>query len=583
MKNTLLEKIKHHLHVIYPDTDLEILAQEVYDAFWQNDCNDFPAPPRAPYDAPWNEASNVLITYADSIQDKQHPHKKKLPLLQQFLKDNLSNVIETVHLLPFFPYTSDDGFAVQDYEQVRDDIGTWDGVKNLARDYRIMSDIVINHASASNPWFTKFLNGNPDFDNFFMEGNPDDDLSAVVRPRATPLLTAFDTPTGIKNIWCTFGADQVDFDFSNTKVLLTFIKLIRFYLDQNIRIFRLDAVGFLWKDIGTNCMHLPQTHEIIRLIRALTDHYKDPVIIITETNVPNHENLTYFGNQNEAHMIYNFSLPPLLVHALLSGKRRYLKKWLMAMPPAQDGCTYFNFTASHDGIGLRPSTGLLSDKHRNEMMDTIKKFGGQISMRKDADGTETPYEMNISLFDALKGTIKNGEDDYQMDRFIASQTIMMALEGVPAFYIHSLLATPNDHDRFNGTKHNRHLNRHQWDVENLKQKLADKTSHQSITLKELKRLIGIRSSQPCFHPNAIQFVLQLDEGLFGIWRQSLDRKQNTFCITNIWDKENTLPLSELNLYAGTQWHDLLSNAHYDDWNEDITLKPYQTVWITNKW
>jgi len=160
---------------------------------------------------------------------------------------------------------------------------------------------------------------------------------------------------------------------------------------------------------------------------------------------------------------------------------------------------------------------------------------------------------------------------------------MMEIEGVPAFYIHSILATPNDHAKHEQSGANRCLNRHQWDYDLLQEKLSNPESDQSVILNEIKRLIDIRGQQPCFHPNATQFVLQLDEGLFGLWRQSLDRKQNTYCITNIWDKDNVLPLSELNLYSGTEWHDLLTDATYTDWDEDIILKPYQTVWITNKW
>ena len=134
---------------------------------------------------------------------------------------------------------------------------------------------------------------------------------------------------------------------------------------------------------------LPQTHEIVKLLRLVLQNLEPNAVVITETNVPNRENLSYFGNENEARG-YNFSLPPLLVHALLTGDCQHLKTWMMSMPPARQGRTYLNFIASHDGIGVRPAEGLLSPPQLEAMLDTLRGFGGHISMRTMPNGRVNP-------------------------------------------------------------------------------------------------------------------------------------------------------------------------------------------------
>lgn len=578
MKAELKQRLIKHLNVIYPDAEHEILAQRVMDAFWPGGGRKMLENPHLPDRNTWSEASTILITYGDTIVKA---NEKPLKTLRRFLSKHFKNVIRGVHILPFFPYSSDDGFAVTDYDQVREDLGAWDDIEKIGEEFQLMADLVINHASSRGAWFQGFVKGEDRYKDFFVTAEPDDDLSLVIRPRPSPLLTDFDTHEGVKKLWCTFGADQIDLNFANPEVLLAFVRIMRLYLDHNVRVFRLDAVAFLWKEPGTPCLHLPQTHEIVRLMRTLSDFYYQDVLLITETNVPNHENLTYFGNQNEAHLIYNFTLPPLLIQALLTGNEYYLKRWMMELPPTQDGCAYLNFVAGHDGIGLRPASGILMDQDLEEMIRTIRAFGGEISMRTVEGGEQKPYEMNISLYDALKGTI-GGEDDFQRERFLAAQCIMMALEGVPAFYIHSLLATENDYEKFRASGHKRCINRHQWAYAELSEKLGDLKSDQSYILNEMKRLIGIRIAQKSFHPNATQFVIHLPPGFFGFWRQSLNRKQDTFCITNLTKEDRVLPFHTLNLYSGVTWTDLLTEQVFESRDEDVIFHPYQSMWITNK-
>lgn len=528
----------------------------------------------------WSEDNILLITYGDSICSGNG--ERPLVTLERFLSENLQDTITGVHILPFFPYSSDDGFAAIDYLEVNPELGEWKDIQAIANRFDLMVDLVINHVSSKSAWFEQFKQGKKPGCDYFIDVDPLSDLSGVVRPRSSPLLVKVDTVNGEKHVWATFSADQLDLNFANPDVLIEFIKIILFYVERGAKYIRLDAVGYLCKKIGTPCIHLKETHLMIRLIREILQMVNADMALITETNVPNRENLSYFGNRNEAHMIYNFSLPPLILNALLQGKSEHLKTWMMSMPPAPIGCAYLNFTASHDGIGVRPTEGLLSEEEYLQMLEAMQKFGGQISMRQKSDGTQSPYEINISLFDALKGTVK-GEDQWQIERFICAQTIMMSLEGIPAFYIHSLLATPNDYANVAKTGHKRSINRHKWDCEKLEQLLVDPQSPQSRVLEELSRRIRIRRRQKAFHPNATQFTLHpLNPALFAFWRQSRERDQSIFCIHNLSDRSQKLDLSTINLICTDPWCDLISGLLIEDIYAKLILKPYQSVWITNK-
>lgn len=576
----LQEQVRHHLDVIYADVGLNQSIEDIADellttmGFTSTGSNAQASPS---HQNNWTQKDVVLITYGDSLEQ---PGEKPLETLHSFLNTHCSDTINSVHILPFFPYSSDDGFSVIDYSSVNESLGDWEHISGIAGDYRLMADLVINHCSSRSAWFNNFIKGTGPGSDFFFTASPDDDLSDVVRPRTSPLLRETETANGTQFVWCTFSHDQVDFDFRNPEVLKAFVSIIRQYLDNGVRIFRLDAVAFLWKIPGTTSINLPQTHEAVRLIRTLVEHIQPDAVIITETNIPNRENLTYFGNANEAHAIYNFSLPPLLVNTLITGSCQYLKTWMMSMPPAQNGTTYFNFIASHDGIGLRPAEGLLSDKELNTLLGTMQNFGGRISWRASANGEQKPYEINIALFDALQGTTK-GPDKWGLERFVCAHAIMLGLEGIPGIYVHSMLATGNDYEKVKNTSHNRAINRHRWDYAQLETALANPHSQHAKALSRLNELLSIRIAQPAFHPNATQFTLQLGDELFGFWRQSMDRRQSIFCVSNITDVAQDVRLSDINLIGTDHWVDLISGNEIYLSDQSLHLNPYQTIWISN--
>ncbi len=573
----LTEGLVSLLTRIYPAEDNQALAKAIFCVFWPDDAKPL-SEARAANGEIWSEEDAILITYGNSIQDGAH---KPLDLLHDFLLDHLKGVVSSVHILPFFPYTSDDGFAVTDFTKVDPALGDWPDIERIGDEFHLMSDLVLNHVSSQGVWFNAYRQGQVPYDKFFFEADPSDDVSAVVRPRTTPLLQKVETSNGPRHVWCTFSHDQIDLNFANPDVLLEILSIIRMHIDEGIRIIRLDAVAFIWKEVGTSSIHMPQTHAIIQLIRYLCDHISETVMLITETNVPKAENLSYFGQSNEAHAIYNFPLPPLILQAMLSGSSHHLRAWQAAMPPAPYGCAYFNFTASHDGIGMRPVEGLLPKDAIDEMIQTVSQSGALLSMRTGPGGEETVYEINCSYFEAMART-HAGPDEHHLARFLASQTIVMSLEGIPGFYIHSMLATPNDTEAVEYRGMNRAINRHRWDYPELQARLSDPTSNQSLVMTTLSERLKLRSKQKAFHPNATQFTLSIDPRVFGLWRQSLDRAQSIFALHNVSADDVMIPCDALNLIADEPWMDILSGEPIEPGQTQISMAPYQCRWITNR-
>lgn len=524
----------------------------------------------------WSQKSSFLITYADSIKSE---NDSPLLILNQFLKKYIDS-IDSIHILPFMPSSSDSGFSVIDYYKIDKKFGNWKDLNLISKNKNIMIDIVLNHASRNSKWFANFLKGSGQGHDFFKVVKDWNGIAQIERPRSSELFQKIQTVDGEKKVWCTFSHDQIDLDFSNPAVLLEFLKIIKFYIKKNIKIFRLDAVAFLWKKQNTSCINLQETHYIIKLIRYVSTLIDKNAILITETNIPSKENLSYFGDNDEAHWIYNFTLSPLILFTLLGGNCSQLRKWSMTMPPAQEGNAYFNFLASHDGIGLRPVEDKLDSTELYRLINKMRELGGTVSYKTSQWGEEIPYEINITYLDSLKSTF-NGEEKFQIERFICAHTIMFAMEGIPAIYIHSFLGTKNDYKAIAAGEGNRSINRFKWDKKDIHKILEDKNSNNFYIMSKLNSLLNIRSKQPAFHPNATQFTLNLGDEVFGLWRQDKKRKQSIFSIYNVTLKSVKLSLQKINLIETEKWIDLISGEALNDIDDDILLKPYQSLWISN--
>lgn len=521
----------------------------------------------------------VLITYADMVKSSSE-EQSPLGALKEFCTARLKGAISAIHILPFYPWTSDDGFSVVDYREVSPDYGNWDDVSKLGEEFELMFDLVLNHCSSKSPWFKEYVSGVEPGLNYIMEGNPKTDLSMVVRPRSTPLLTPYQTRKGERHVWTTFSADQVDLDWTSPDLLFEFLDIILYYVSIGCKILRLDAVAFLWKKIGTDCLHLPETHEIIKLIRNFLEVVAPDVVILTETNVPHAENISYFGKGDEAHAVYQFSLPPLLLHGLLRGTSEHLTDWATNLAAPPKGCHFLNFTASHDGVGVRPLEGILSHDEILGLADEIRQKGGFVSMRRMEDGSESPYELNSTYFSGLSDP---ENEELGMARFQCSQAVALAMKGIPAVYFHSLCGTPNDLEGYKVTKRNRTVNRKKWVQDELNQLLDDQETLPAQIFSWYSRTLRMRAGCPAFHPEAPQEILNFGSDLFAVRRDSTDGGLSVICLFNFTSEDSKISdMSLLNsLFPEGKARDLISGGEIDWGKKDaLTLRPYQAVWLS---
>ncbi len=522
------------------------------------------------------ERDVMLITYGDSLVE---PGRPPLQTLREFALRHLKGIVSAIHVLPFFPYSSDDGFSVIDYMAVNPALGDWDDVERLGADFKLMFDAVINHVSAESAWFRGFLAGDPQYENFFITVDPGTDLSGVVRPRSLPLLTAVQRGGETVHVWTTFSEDQVDLNFCEPEVLLRIIDVLLFYVARGASFIRLDAIAYMWKMPGTPCIHLEQTHTVIRLFRELLDLVAPSVALITETNVPHEENVSYFGDgSNEAQLVYQFTLPPLTLHAFASQDATRLSTWAATIRNPSPSATYFNFTASHDGIGVRPVEGILTGDEVAALVEQVQAHGGAVSYKANSDGSQSPYELNITYFDALSNPAGDEPLDLQARRFIASQAIQLAFVGMPGIYIHSLLGSRNWNAGVAQTGRLRSINRERLAIAEVEAALADPASLRSRVFTAYRDLIAVRIREKAFHPNGAQAVLHLDPALFALLRTSPDGAERILAVTNVANRTVTLDLGAAGLPDVRAYRDLIGGMRFAA-DAALEVAPYQVLWL----
>ncbi|RME09878.1 MAG: DUF3459 domain-containing protein [Ardenticatenia bacterium] len=524
------------------------------------------------------ERDALVITYADQIQREGEP---PLRTLAHLLPDLVTPDINWVHLLPFYPYSSDDGFSVIDYKAVNPEFGTWDDVARFRPRMRLMFDAVINHISSQSAWFQAFLRGEPPYRDFFIVVDPNTDLSQVVRPRTTPLLTPFETAEGVKYVWTTFSADQIDLNYANPEVLLAVLDVLLFYVEQGAELIRLDAIAFLWKEIGTPCIHHPKTHAIVKLFRDVLDDVAPNVMLITETNVPHAENISYFGNgYDEAQLVYNFALPPLVLHTFATASAAQLSAWAATLHTPSPATTFFNFLASHDGIGVRPVEGILSAEEIEALVARTLAHGGRVSYRALPDGGQSPYELNITYFDALNDPANPSPLD--VPRFLAAHAIMFSLAGMPAVYVHSLFGSRNCQRCVEERGYNRAINREKFAYEPFMRELNDPQSLRRRVFDGMRHLLAVRRTLPAFHPTAAQEVLTLDDAVFALVRRPVHvEAAPVLALINVTPTPRRVVVPVDVLGAGV-WREALAGArlHVDGVSQTVELPPYAVQWWT---
>lgn len=532
------------------------------------------------------ERDAILITYGDQFCA---PGQPPLQTLRAFLDDHLQDAISGVHILPCFPYSSDDGFSVIDYRQIDPQLGDWDDIALLSRRYRLMFDFVANHISQQSAWFQAYCRGEDPYTDYFIEMDSTTDLSQVVRPRALPLLTPVETQRGTRRVWTTFSDDQIDLNYANPQVLLEMTDVLLHYVAQGAEIIRLDAIAYLWKEISTPCIHLPQTHAVVKLWRAVLDAVAPHVLLITETNVPHADNISYFGaalpetgSTDEAQLVYNFSLAPLTLHALQTGDASRLSRWAATLQSPAPGATFFNFIASHDGIGVAPARGILSEAEVQGLVEQTLAHGGQVSYKANPDGSASVYELNTTLYDFLNDPA-HPDPERDVPRFLAAQAILLSLAGVPGIYVHSLFGSRNCRECFAATGRARSLNRRKFDRYELEAALADPARHEGRVFDAYRRLLRLRRAEPAFHPAGGQQVLNLGSALFAVLRTPLDAGQPVLCLVNVSAQSQTAHIGRdiVATHGGQVWCDLISSAQYEikGGTATVELAGYQACWL----
>lgn len=533
----LQEKIHQHLEKIYTGADLteaEQLFKTLLEHTMRQNSTEKPS-----------EQTAYLISYGDSFQDE---NRAPLKVLREVVADKLPDFSD-IHILPMFPYTSDDGFSVVDYLQINSDFGDWDDVSALAKERRLMFDFVCNHLSSKSDWFQKFLAGDTEFSNAFIKFDENFDSSKTTRPRTSPLFTAIDG----QKVWTTFSADQVDTNVRDPKMLLRLTEVLLEYVKRGASSIRLDAIGFLWKESGTTSMHLPQTHEVIKLWRTILDELAPNTQIITETNVPQADNISYFGaGGDEANMVYQFPLPPLVLHTFISGKASALTEWAKTIRPVSDSATYFNFLASHDGIGLRPVEDILTAQEREQVAQQVLANGGKVSYKNNPDGSQAPYELNINYLSALGNP----------EKMLAAHAILLSFLGVPALYYHSIFGSRNDEQAVIDSGINRRINREKLEKTQLYAAL-EKSAERKMIYEKLSQMLAVRKTQSAFNPYGQQEILDFGPAIFALRREY--KGEQVLAVINISEEMQEVNQTGLDLISQNQFTD--------------ALQPYQYVWL----
>ena len=557
-----MPKIAKNLNVLYPERHAEVRSrlQEIIDDFHGRN----PELAKKKFKG-FSEKDIVLICNGDHVAEMG---KKTFRTMQKFLDKYAKGLVNKVHFLPFYPYSGDRGFSVMDYRKVNEKLGDWKDVKQISKSFDIMFDLVLNHASVEGEWFKKFLAGDEKYKDYFINFDREVDTSAVFRPRKDPLLKKFSTKKGEKYVWCTFPLGQADLNYANPDVFLEMIKVLLYYIENGASVIRLDAIAFLWKDLGTSCLHRPQAHAIVQAMREIVNMVAPYVWLITETNVPHKDNISYWGDgKNEAHLVYNFVLPPLLLYTFIKGDSGKLQKWLSGLKYPSTDATFFNFTASHDGIGVTPLKGIVPDDEIEELCKHTLGHGGIVSYRDVPGKAPVPYELNIVYMNAV-GVGK---------RFLASQAIKLSLRGVPAIYFNSLIGEENWREGIQTLGSNRAINERKFGYDALTKELETEGTKKNYIYKAMARLLRVRRGEKLFSPKAEMEVAYFGNSSAAILRK--DGKGKLLSVTNITGEKIFIDAEKLKkIFTKDSVRDILTDKKFP-LSDNVAVRPYEYLWL----
>jgi sucrose phosphorylase len=432
-----------------------------------------------------------LITYVDRLSGGG------LRDLQQMLEGPFRGLFGGVHLLPFFyPIDGvDAGFDPIDHTRVDPRLGTWNDVRDLAGQADIMADLIVNHVSRQSPQFTDFQNRGDEsayagmfltYGRVFPGGAREEDLLKIYRPRPALPFTKLRLENGTERLlWTTFTPDQIDIDVRDPEGKRYLEQILDRFQTVGIRTIRLDAAGYAIKKPGTTCFMIPETFSFIG---ELTEQARARGI---EVLVEIH---SYYREQIEiakhVDRVYDFALPPLILHALYTGDARRLRQWLGISP--RNSITVLD---THDGIGVidagpdrknpEESPGLLDPKEIDVLVETIhqRSLGESRQATGAAASNLDLYQVNCTYYDAL------GRRD---DEYLVARAVQFFAPGIPQVYYVGLLAGKNDLDLLRRTGVGRDINRHYYTRDEVENQLR------VPVVRSLMDLVHFRNTHPAF-------------------------------------------------------------------------------------
>ncbi|MFC1840385.1 sucrose phosphorylase [Thermodesulfobacteriota bacterium] len=433
-----------------------------------------------------------LITYVDRLSGGGFNQ------LNSLLNGPLANVFGGAHLLPFFTPIdgADAGFDPIDHTMVDAKLGTWEDVRELGSTVELVADLIVNHVSSSSPQFLDYSKKGEaseyagmflTIDRVFPDGARESDILSIYRPRPTVPFSPVMLLSGEKRLfWTTFNPEQIDIDVRHPKAEAYLDSILQKFQTAGVKMIRLDAVGYAIKKPGTSCFMIPETFDFISELTDKARNYGIEVLVEIHSHY-----LKQVGIARRVDWVYDFALPPLVLHALFNADSKPLAKWLSISP--RNAVTVLD---THDGIGvidvgvddIDGTPGLLDPGKIDNLVETIHvKSNGQSKKATGAAANNLDlYQVNCTFLDALGGS----EVEY-----LIARAIQFFAPGIPQVYYVGLLGGLNDMELLEYSKVGRDINRHYYTNDEIGIALEQQL------VKKLIELIRLRNSHPAFNGN----------------------------------------------------------------------------------
>ena len=440
-----------------------------------------------------------LLAYPDHIGND-------LGDLLGFMNQYLSKAIGGVHILPFYPSNADGGFSPLTHLKVDPNFGTWRDIEKIAQKYDLCADITLNHISDESDEFIDFVEKGyqSKFADLFVHVNKfgsftHDDLAKIhIRKEKEPFREVQFKNGKTAQVWSTFTEHQIDLNYESPKTFALMKKYMQFLAQKGVKLFRLDAFGYITKKRGTSCFLLePEIYKHLEWFRKTSDQYGTAIL----PEVHDHPSFQHAISQRGAYS-YGFALPPLVLYSILDCNTKYLKDWLRVCPDNQ-----ITVLDTHDGICIPDVEGILPDDKIDLLIHDLSTRSADPILRRSAANIHSVgaiYQVTCTFYDALK------QND---NAYIIARAIQLFTPGIPQVYYVGLLAEKNNIELMEETGHVRAINRHFFSLDEVK------THFKKKIVKRLVRLMEFRSQYPAFQ-GTFELHSSNNSSLIVTWRKS---------------------------------------------------------------